>query len=102
MVIINITSQVDASTETMWMEWMLEKYIPKAVALGNFTGIDVLKLRQNESDPTYAIQHKANSVGDLNDFKKSYPAFYQKWVREEFLDKVLSFETELELISQHV
>ncbi|MEK9740467.1 MAG: DUF4286 family protein [Flavobacteriaceae bacterium] len=101
MVILNITSQVDSLYESKWMTWLQNKYIPKVLTFGNFTKIEVLKLIQDDLDPTFAIQHKAKSIEDINKFITSFPSFYQNWVREEFQEKVLSFETELELISQY-
>lgn len=102
MVILNITSQVAPNSVEEWLKWMQFSYVPEVLSNSKFTGIDILKLSGQEgADPTFAVQHKAESSAYIQLYLREKPSFYQGWARQKFQDNVLSFQTELELISQH-
>ena len=62
MIIYNVTSQVTPEIEKIWIEWMEKYHLPKVFATNYFEDISILKVSVDQpSDPTFAVQYKANS-----------------------------------------
>jgi len=51
------------------------------------------------TDPTYAVQYKASSRRHLQDYLDTEAALLKQEINEKFGEQVLSFETQLELVS---
>jgi phosphoribosylamine-glycine ligase len=85
------------------MIWMQHKHIPEVLATGKFTSARMVRvlIEEEMGGTTYSVQY-------ITDSKATLEKYYQEdapKLREEgiklFGDKMLSFRTELELISEH-
>ncbi len=100
MILYNITSNIHESIEEKWLFWMKETRIPEMLATGKFTAAKLLKVLVEEEmgGVTYAVQYTANSKADLAQYHIENENVLQQKVIGLFGDKVLSFQTTLEVI----
>ncbi len=100
MILYNITSNIHESIEDKWLFWMKETHIPEMLATGKFTAAKLLKVLVEEEmgGVTYAVQYTANSKADLALYHIENENVLQQKVVSLFGDKVLSFQTALEVI----
>jgi phosphoribosylamine-glycine ligase len=85
------------------MIWMQHKHRPEVLATGKFSSARMVRvlIEEEMGGTTYSVQYTTDSKATL---EKYYQEDAPK-LREEglklFGDKMLSFRTELELISEH-
>jgi Domain of unknown function (DUF4286) len=102
MILYNITSNIHESIEDKWLFWMKETHIPEMLGTGKFTAAKLLKVLVEEEmgGVTYAVQYTANNKADLAQYHIENESVMQQKVVSLFGDKVLSFQTELEVITE--
>jgi phosphoribosylamine-glycine ligase len=85
------------------MIWMQHKHIPEMIATGKFVSARMVRvlIEEEMGGVTYSVQYTTDSKATLE-------LYYQEeapTLREEglklFGDRMLTFRTELELISEH-
>jgi len=85
------------------MIWMQHKHIPEMLATGKFSSAKMARvlIEEEMGGVTYSVQYATDS-------RETLQKYYQEdapTLREEglklFGDKMLSFRTELEVISEH-
>ena len=102
MIIYNVTTNIHESVHDQWMIWMQHKHIPEMLATGKFSSAKMTRvlIEEEMGGVTYSVQY-------LTDSRETLQKYYQadaSALREEgarlFGDKMLSFRTELEVISE--
>ena len=103
MIIYNVTTTISESIHDQWVTWMQEQHIPEVLATGKFTSARLVKvLVGNENDEiTYAVQYTTDSKEKLDKYYKEDAPRLQNEAIRLFADKLFSFRTELEHISEH-
>lgn len=101
MYIYNVTINVEQSAHDKWLPWMKEEYIPKMLSLGKFTKALMTKVMVEEEmgGVTYSVQFTTDSKETL----KKYIAENSQEMNQfskAFNGKFVSFETELQVISE--
>lgn len=103
MIIYNVTTNIHESVHDQWMIWMQHKHIPEMMATGKFFSAKMacVLIEEEMGGITYSVQY-------ITDSKETLEKYYQEdapSLREEglklFGDKMLTFRTELEVISEH-
>jgi hypothetical protein len=103
MIIYNVTTNIHESVQEKWMIWMQHKHIPEMLATGKFVSARMTRVLVEEEMGgfTYSVQY-------ITDSKETLIQYYLEdapKMRDEgaklFGDKMLSFRTELEVISDH-
>lgn len=100
-IVYNITTQVEKSIATKWIDWMLDIHIPEIIGTGTFIHHQVLKLLgidENESE-TYAIQFYAATKKDLDDYLLIHAPAINKKSHELWGDRIISFSTTMQVIN---
>ncbi len=102
MILYNVTINIDQSVHDQWMHWMQTKHISDVLATGKFTSARMIKvLVEEEGSVTYSIQYTAESKEKLERYyREDAPRLRQEGLLL-FADKMLSFRTELQVISEH-
>lgn len=103
MIIYNVTTNIHESVHEQWLVWMQEKHIPEILATGKFSSARLVKvlIEEEMGGTTYSVQFVTDSRETLEKYyREDAPAFRQEAL-QLFADKMLSFRTELELISEH-
>jgi hypothetical protein len=102
MIIYNVTTNIDGSVHEQWLRWMQQEHIPAVLATGKFSGARIVRvLAEEDAGRTYSVQFTAPDRETLlRYYEEDAPALRQDALKL-FGDKVLSFRTELELISDH-
>ena len=101
MIIYNVTSQVAPEILEIWMEWMEKYHLPRVLATNYFEDISIFKVSMDQpSDPTFAVQYKANSNQALKEYLDKDAPFHKDEIHQKFGEQVLFFETYLELVSK--
>jgi|SRR5690606_11971229 len=103
MYIYNVTSNVDKSIRDKWLKWMKEVHIPEMLSTGKFTHARIIKVLVEEEmgGTTYSVQYYTNSKQALQKYYNEDAERLRQQALTLFADKILSFRTELEIISEH-
>ena len=103
MILYNVTTNIHESVHDQWMIWMQHKHIPEMLATGKFFSAKMARvlIEEEMGGVTYSVQYITDSKETLlRYYIEDAPA-----LREEgeklFGEKMLSFRTELEVISEH-
>ena len=103
MIIYNVTTNIHESVKDQWLKWMQEKHIPEILATKKFSSARIVRVMIEEEmgGITYSGQYVTDSKETLERYYiEDEPKFHQEALGL-FADKLLSFRTELELISEH-
>ncbi|MFD1602041.1 DUF4286 family protein [Flavobacterium johnsoniae] len=103
MIIYNVTTNIHESVHDQWLKWMQEKHIPEILATQKFSSARIVKVLVEEEmgGITYSTQYVTDSKETLDKFYiEDEPEFHREALGL-FADKMLSFRTELEVISEH-
>lgn len=102
MYIYNVTSNIDKSIHEQWLKWMNEIHIPDMLATGKFTHAKMTKvlIEEEMGGVTYSVQYSTESKEILQKYYSEDAPKLRQHALSLFADKVLSFRTELEIISE--
>ncbi len=102
MIIYNVTVNIDESIHEEWLEW-IKHHIPQVLATGKFVDARLTKVLVEEEmgGLTYAVQYRAKSKQDLEDYYQHHADALKKEGLQKFADKMLAFRTELEIIDEY-
>ncbi len=103
MIIYNVTTNIQESIHDQWLTWMQEKHIPAVLATGKFISARLVRVLVEEEmgGLTYAVQYTTDSKETLDKYYIEDAARLREEAVKLFADKVLSFRTELEHVSEH-
>ena len=85
------------------MIWMQHKHIPEVLATGKFSSARIVRvlIEEEMGGTTYSVQYTTDSKATLEKYyQEDAPKLREEGIKL-FGDKMLSFRTELELISEH-
>jgi hypothetical protein len=103
MIIYNVTINIQESVHDQWMIWMQHKHIPEMLATGKFSLARMVRvlIEEEMGGLTYSVQYTTDSKATLEKYyQEDAPKLREEGVKL-FGDKMLSFRTELEVISEH-
>lgn len=103
MIIYNVTINIDESILNQWLNWMQTKHIQDVLNTGCFTKAQLVKVLVDEEmgGATYCAQYFAPNKEALEDYKENHAPKLRNEGLQLFADKMLTFRTELEIISEH-
>lgn len=103
MILYNVTTNIHESVHDQWMIWMQHKHIPEMLATGKFSAARLVRVLVEEEmgGVTYSVQFTTDSLATLEKFYQEDDAALQAEGQKLFGDKMLTFRTELQLISEH-
>ncbi len=103
MIIYNVTTNIHESVHDQWMIWMQHKHIPEMLATGKFTNAKLVRVLVEEEmgGVTYSAQFTTDSLVTLEKFYQENEAVFQAEGQKLFGEKMLTFRTELQVISEH-
>ncbi len=103
MIIYNVTTNIHESVHEKWMTWMQHKHIPEMLATGKFSSARMVRvlIEEEMGGTTYSIQYTTDSKETLEKYYQEDAPKLRDEALKLFGDKMLSFRTELELISEH-
>ncbi len=103
MIIYNVTTNIHESVHDQWMIWMQHKHIPEMLATGKFTNAKLVRVLVEEEmgGVTYSAQFTTDSLDTLEKFYQEEDEVFQAEGLKLFGDKMLTFKTELQVISEH-
>ena len=103
MIYYNVTINIHESVHDQWLHWMQNKHIKEVLATGKFTSARLVKVLVEEEmgGITYSVQYTTDSKETLQQYyDQNAPRLREEGIRL-FGDKMLTFRTELELVSEH-
>ena len=103
MIIYNVTINIDESVHDEWLNWMQTQHIQEVLNTGCFTSARLVKVLVDEDmgGVTYSAQYFAPNKEALADYKQNHAPLLQSDGLKRFADKMLTFRTDLEVISEH-
>ena len=101
MFIHNVTTHVEVSIESQWMDWMRDEYLPKMMKTGKFIKVVLFKVITEEDmgGSSYATQYHCNSHDDFERYLAEDAPMLRNQAVEKFGERILSSNTELEQIT---
>jgi hypothetical protein len=100
MIIYNVTTKVDKSVATQWLQWLNTEHIPEVMKTNCFTSHRLVRILDiDDSDgPTYAIQYMTEKISDY----QNYITHFAVDIRQKAIDKwgshFIAFRTVMEVI----
>ena len=103
MIIYNVTTNIHESVREKWMIWMQHKHIPEMLATGKFSSARMVRvlIEEEMGGTTYSVQYITDSKETLDNYYQEDAPKLRDEALQLFGDKMLSFRTELDLISEH-
>ncbi|MBC7556863.1 MAG: DUF4286 family protein [Chryseobacterium sp.] len=103
MIIYNVTTNIHERVHEKWMIWMQHKHIPEMMATGKFSSARMVRvlIEEEMGGTTYSVQYTTDSKETLQKYYLEDAPKLRDEALQLFGDKMLSFRTELELISEH-
>lgn len=103
MIIYNVTTNIHESVHDEWLHWMQHTHIPEVLATGKFVSAHLVKVLVEEEmgGKTYSVQFWTDSREKLEKYYQEDAPRLRQDSQQLFGDKMLSFRTELEFISEH-
>lgn len=103
MIIYNVTTNIHESVHDQWMIWMQHKHIPEMIATGKFISARLVRvlIEEEMGGVTYSTQYTTDSIETLERYYQENAAALQEEGQKLFGEKMLSFRTELQVVSEH-
>lgn len=103
MIIYNVTTNIHESVHDQWLQWMQQKHIPEVLATGKFSSARMVRvlIEEEMGGITYSVQYITDSKETLEKYYQEDAPKLRNEALQLFGDKMLSFRTELEVISEH-
>jgi len=103
MYIYNVTVNIDEAVHQQWLKWMREIYIPEMLKTKLFTNARVLRVMVDEEmgGITFSVQYYAKDKKSLERYYSEHSEAFRIKERQRFADGLVSFATELEVLSEH-
>jgi Domain of unknown function (DUF4286) len=100
MIIYNVTTKVDLSIVTSWLDWLKQEHIPDILATGCFYDAHIYHLFETDEEDgiTYAVQYHARNIEDYIRYLEEYSGALRKKAIEKWLNQFLTFRSVLELV----
>ena len=97
MYVLNISSKVDHSIITDWIEWQKNIFIPSLLSTGLVNDSQFYKLLEHDDEEgaMYILQLHFNNSEDLRNFMSKYDEVFLKDAVNKWSDKFISFKTSL-------
>jgi len=99
MIVYNVSVQIDEEVKEDWLDWMKEKHIPDVMNTGLFTGFKFLKVLNEETEHTYAIQYFCKDMSKLNAYFDEFAPDLQEEHSSRYKNKFVAFRTIMEDVS---
>jgi hypothetical protein len=101
MIIYNVTTNIHESVHDQWMIWMQHKHIPEMLATGKFSSAKMARvlIEEEMGGVTYSVQYTTDSKETLQHYYQNESPALREEGEKLFGDKMLSFRTELVVIS---
>ncbi len=96
MIVYNVSIQIDEDVKEGWLKWMKEKHIPDVMNTGFFIRFNFLKILNEETENTYAIQYFCKDIGMLNTYFDEFASGLQEEHSSKYNNKFVAFRTIME------
>lgn len=102
MYIYNVTSNVSEAIHKEWLNWMKQTHIPAMLATGKFTKAKMAQVLVEEEmgGVTYSVQYTTDSAETLKAYYNENATKLRNEALLLFKDQLVSFRTELMVISE--
>ncbi|MHC5311061.1 DUF4286 family protein [Myroides sp. LJL116] len=102
MIIYNITVNIHENVHDAWLDWTKNTFIPAMLDTKKFTKARLVKVLVEEEmgGTTYSLQFESPSKDHLEEYYQQHHDEFENQARALFGELMLTFKTELELISE--
>ena len=101
MFIYNVTIKVRADIQTSWLTWLQEEHIPEVLATGCFHDATILRLLEidDTEGPTFAVQYKAESKGQYNQYVEKHAGVLRQKSFDKWGDAFIAFRSVMQVVN---
>lgn len=103
MYIYNVTTNIEEQSHEAWLLWMKEVHIPEMIATGKFSKAIMTRVLVEEEmgGITYSVQYYTKDKATLQRYYAEDAENLRSKALGRFANKLVSFRTELEIVSEH-
>ena len=99
MILYNVTIIMDEEIHQDWLNWANTHHINEVMNTGCFVSYRILKVLDSPNEGlTYCIQYIADSLENYNEYIQKYLSRHQAGTPDQFLNKLVNFQTVMEFI----
>lgn len=100
MIIYNVTTKVDHTVATAWLNWLTTEHIPDIIATGCFTHATVLHLLEVDDTEgvTYAVQYHTTEKSLYDRYLQQFAGNMRAKAMEKWGDKFIAFRSLMEVV----
>jgi hypothetical protein len=100
MYIYNVTIKVRDDIQSAWLNWLQEEHVPEVLSTGCFQDATVMRLLEvdDTEGPTYAVQYKAESKAQYNQYIERYAAAMRQKSYERWGDAFIAFRSLMQVV----
>jgi hypothetical protein len=99
MIIYNVTTIIEDSIQTDYLNFMHNEHMPEVMATGKFTSYKLFLLTEPANEGiTYCAQYFVDDINKLEDYRKNDSPRLQLHFQEKFSGKFVAFRSVLHLI----
>ncbi len=100
MIIYNVTSKVEHSIASEWLNWLKEEHIPGIIATDCFTHAVIFHLLEGDDEEgiTYAVQYHAESKALYNRYIEQFSDEMRKKGMDKWGNRFISFRSVMQLV----
>ncbi len=101
MIVYNVTTKVEASIATAWLQWMQQEHIPEVLATGCFTEANIHRLLEidDSEGPTYSVQYKAESKALYNQYINQFAVAMRQKTFDAWGNRFIAFRSLMQLVN---
>jgi hypothetical protein len=101
MIIYNVTTKVEHSIATEWLQWLRKEYIPAMIDTGCFTKAVILHITEADDDEgmTYAVQYHGENEQRYTDYLQRFAGQMAKKAIDKWGNKFISFRTLMNVVN---
>jgi len=100
MFVYNVTIKVRADIQSDWFEWLQQEHVPEVLSTGCFYDATILRLLEvdDTEGPTYAVQYKAESKAQYNQYIERYAAIMRQKSYDRWGDAFIAFRSLMQVV----
>ncbi len=103
MYIYNVTTNIEATSQDEWVNWMQTQHIPEVLGTGKFLSAKMTRVLVEEDmgGITYSVQYTVKDKATLERYYQEDAPRLRDDAQRLFAGKMVSFRTELEILDEY-
>ena len=100
MIVYSVTTNIEESIKTEWLEWMKNTHIPEVMQTGMFKEYRFMRVLGDEETGggTYSVQYLCESMQKFKQYEEKFAPALRAEMIARYKDAFIAFRTLLEVL----